>query len=186
MRDNQFELEMYPSFRPGTYAYVSAAAGPDRVLYPRYRYAADLYQSIGSGFEASAGMRRLGFDARTNIYLAALSKYVGNWLLNGKIFYVPDRTGKSSTSYHGSFRRYFGADGTNYVGLRYARGLARDEVRNLNDFEVLTSDTVAAEFNAIIRRRLVLQISGGTSRQNRINQLALRQHSVSVGAGWRF
>lgn len=186
LADDQLELEMYPQFRRGTYAYLSAGTGLDEQLYPKYRFAGDIYQGLGIGFEVFAGVRRLGFQARTSIYQIGLNKYVGNWLLTGKTFSVPDRTGAASKSFHGSLRRYFGSDGTNYVGVRYGRGLARDEVRNLNDFEVLMSDTVGAELNALVRRRVILQISGATSRQDRINQVSLRQHSFSALAGWRF
>lgn len=186
LTDNQFEVEMYPRFRPGTYAYVSAGYAPDKKLYPEYRYAADIYQSLGAGFEGSFGYRRLGFATKTDIYVATMNKYVGNWLLTGRMFYIPDRTGSSSRSYHGSFRRYFGSEGTSYVGARYSRGLARDEIRNINDFEVLASDTVALELQAYLGHRGVFSASGGTSRQERVDRQSLRQHSLSAGLGLRF
>jgi len=43
-------------FRPGTYAYLAGAYSPDAVLFPVYRYAVDLYQSLGGGFEAHAAL----------------------------------------------------------------------------------------------------------------------------------
>ena len=184
--DNQFEVEMYPRFRRGTYAYISAGYAPDQRLYPLYRYAADLYQSLGAGFEGSFGVRRLGFSTKTDIYVATMNKYVGNWLLTGRMYYIPDRTGASSRSYHGSFRRYFGTDGTSYFGARYGHGLAREEIRNINDFEVLTSDTVALELQVYLGHRGVLSASGGTSRQQRIDQESLHQQSFSSGLGIRF
>ena len=73
-QDNQFEVEAYPRIRPGTYAYVAGAYSPDAILFPVYRYAADLYQSLGAGFEGSAGFRKLGFGTGVNIYVASLSK----------------------------------------------------------------------------------------------------------------
>lgn len=186
LRDNQFEIEMYPQIRRGTYAYLSGGAGLDERLYPKYRFAMDIHQSIGAGFEASAGMRRLGFHTRADIAQLTINKYVGNWLLTARTFYVPARRGPSAVSYHGSARRYFGADGISYIGVRYGRGSAREEVRNLNDFEVLMSDTIAAELKAVIWRRIVLQVSGATSHQERIDRGRLRQHSISTAAGWRF
>ena len=184
--DNQFEIEMYPSFRPGTYAYVSFGIAPDQRLYPHYRYAADIYQSLGKGFEASIGFRRLRFSSDTDIYVGTLSKYVGNWLLTGRMYYVPDRTGANSRSYHGSFRRYFGGAGTSYVGARYSRGFAREEIRNINDFEVLNSETAAGELDVNLSRRWRLGLSGSTSRQDRLDRDALRQNSASATLGFRF
>lgn len=186
LQDDQFEVEMYPRLRNGTYLYVAFALAPDPVLFPEYRYAADVYQSLGSGFEAAVGVRRLQFASPTNIYVGTLNKYIGSWLLTGRMFYVPDRTGESSKSYHGSFRRYFGEEGTSYLGARYSRGFAREEIRSLNDFEVLQSDTVAAELNATISRRLTLALSATRSHQQRLERGGLRQYSASATVGLRF
>lgn len=184
LEDHQFEVEMYPRLRPGTYAYVAGAYAPDALLYPRYRYAADLYQSLGAGFEGSAGFRRLGFGSGVNIYVGSLSKYYGNWLFTGRVFVTPNSAG-TGRSTHASFRRYFGGGGT-YVGMRYGRGAWRDELRNLNDFEVLDSDVGAAEATVILGRRLELSVSGSYSREDRVERRDLRRYSVSTGLGVRF
>ena len=86
---------MYPRLRPGTYVHVAGAYAPDALLYPRYRYAADFYQSLGAGFEGSAGFRRLGFGRGVSIYTASLSKYYGNWLLTGRVLVTPNSAGPS-------------------------------------------------------------------------------------------
>lgn len=186
LSDNQFEVEMYPRIRSGTYAYVAYASAPHAQLYPKYRYAADVYQSLGAGFEGSVGFRRLGFAAVTDLYVATLNKYVGSWLLTGRMYYVPNRTGNSSKSFHGSFRRYFGADGTSYLGARYSRGFAREEILSINDFEVLNSDTVAAELQSNLGNRWRASLSASSSRQDRVGRTDLRQHSVSAALGLRF
>jgi YaiO family outer membrane protein len=184
LTDNQVEVEMYPRLRPGTYAYVAGAYAPEARLYPRYRYAADLYQSLGAGFEGSAGFRRLGFGSGVNIYTGSLSKYYGNWLFTGRAFVTPNAAG-GSRSLHGSARRYFGGGGT-YVGFRYGRGAWREEPRTLNDFEVLDSDTAAADASIVLGGRLVVNLTGGYSRENRVGRPALRGYSVSTGLGVRF
>ena len=183
-QDNQFEFEMYPRIRPGTYGYVAGAYSPDAVLFPAYRYAVDLNQSLGGGFEGSAGFRKLGFGTGVNIYTGSLSKYYGAWLFTGRTFITPKAAG-TSRSYHGSFRRYFGESGA-FAGLRYGRGGWREEVRNIDDFEVLASDVVAGEAAVVLRRRLELTVSGSYSREDRVERLDLRQYSLSTGLGFRF
>ena len=84
-------------------------------LYPQYRVAFDLYQSLGRGFEASGGARYLDFSAITQIYVGTLTKYVGNWMWTGKVYYVPGEGDLHSNTYVGGFRRYFGGDGTSYA-----------------------------------------------------------------------
>ena len=183
-QDNQFEFEIYPRIRPGTYGYVAGAYAPDAILFPEYRYAVDLYQSLGGGFEGSAGYRKLGFGTGVHIYVGSLSKYYGSWLFTGKTFFTPGSAG-TSRSYHGSFRRYFGETGS-MVGLRYGRGAWQEELRNLSDFERLDSDVVAGEAAIVLRRRLELSVSGSYSREDRVERLDLRQYSLSTGLGFRF
>lgn len=183
LQDEQVEIEAYPRIRPGTYAYVAGAYSPQAELFPVYRYAADLYQSLGSGFEASAGFRRLGFGTGVKIYVGSLSKYYGNWLFTGKTFVTPGTAG-TARSYHASFRRYFG-DRT-YAGLRYGRGSWREELRTLDDFEVLDADVLAADASITVRRRLELNVSGSYSREDRAERRHLRQYSLSTGMGFRF
>jgi YaiO family outer membrane protein len=186
LQDDQFEIEMYPRLRNGTYLYVSFALAPDHVLFPEHRYAADVYQALGGGFEGAVGFRRLQFDSPTDIYVGTLNKYLGDWLLTGRMFYIPDRAGESSKSYHGSFRRYFGSDGTSYIGGRYSRGFAREEIRNVSDFEVLQSDTLAADLNTTLGRRVTVGASFTRSNQQRVERADLRQSSATVTVGLRF
>jgi len=184
LTDDQVEIEMYPRFRAGTYAYVAGAYSPHPLLYPQHRYAAELYQSLGAGFEVSAGFRRLAFEPGVTIYTGSLTKYYGNWLFTERLFVTPD-SGDTSPSLHSSFRRYFGGRGT-YVGLRYGRGHWRDEPRNINDFEVLNSNVVAADAAVILRGHFELSVTGSYSRENRVEQSDLQQYSLSTGLGFRF
>ena len=52
-----------PASGPAPTASSASGSRQDDVLYPNYRVATDLYQSLGGGFEASAGFRRLGLHA---------------------------------------------------------------------------------------------------------------------------
>jgi YaiO family outer membrane protein len=184
LNDSQIEFEIYPRLRPGTYAYVAGAYAPHALLYPQYRYAADLYQSLGGGFEASAGFRRLGFGSGVNIYVGSLSKYYRDWLFTGRVFVTPNSAG-TSRSVHASFRRYLGGRGT-YVGLRYGRGAWREELLNLNDFEVLNSNVGAAEAAVILGGHLELDLTGTYGNEDRVERRGLLEYSLTTGLGFRF
>lgn len=184
LTDDQIEFEMYPRVRPGTYAYVSGAYAPKARLYPQYRYAADIFQGLGAGFEGSVGFRRLGFGSGVNIYVGSLSKYYGNWLYTGRVFATPNRAG-TSRSFHAAFRRYVGSSGT-YLGMRYGRGASREELLTRNDLEVLDSDIGAGEANVVLRRRLELNLTGSYSREDRVERGNLRAYSVATALGFRF
>jgi YaiO family outer membrane protein len=186
LSDDQFELEMYPRIRAGTYAYVSAGAARRGDLYPNHRIAADLYQSLGAGYEVFFGVRRLVFDTPTMMYVGGLSRYMGNWLVTGRTLYIPDAGGQRSTSFYASVRRYFGADGTDYVGAQYGHGASRQEIRDVNDFLILHSDTVGAEFLRSLTRNLGIQASLSVSRGEQAGSSRLSQTSGSVGLNVRF
>ncbi len=184
LHDQQVELEAYPQIRPGTYAYVAAAVSPDAILYPRYRYAADLYQRLGAGFEGSAGMRRLGFGNGVNVYVGSLSKYFGRWMATGRTFITPEAASRART-YHASMRRYVGDEGT-WVAVRYGKGASREELRTLNDFETLDSSVIAVESTVVHRARIELNLLASYSREDRVDRRDLRQYSLSSGLAFRF
>ena len=180
LSDQMVELEFYPSIRPGTYGFASFGMSQDDTLYPNYRVAADLYQSIGYGMEASVGMRRLGFSSTTDIYVGTLTKYVGNWMLTGKAFAIPDFEGpEDSISYHAVVRRYVKGDGESFLGAGYSRGYSREEVGDVAELALLNADTFRA--NAEIRvGRFVVSGNASTSRQERANRANLWQHSFGA------
>ena len=179
--DQMLEVEFYPRIRPGTYAFVGVGFAPEATLYPSNRLSFDVYQSLGHGVEVSGGMRRLGFDSVTNIYVGTVSKYLGNWLLTGKMFHVPAEGDLDSTSYHAALRRYIRGDGVSYAGVTYSHGFSREEIRNLADLATLDSDTVRLDVTLLLARRLRLHGTAGTSRQERQHADLLWQTSLSGG-----
>jgi YaiO family outer membrane protein len=186
LRDEQIEIEFYPSFRAGTYAYVSIGASPDHRLYPAHRVALDFYQNLGHGFEASGGYRRLAFGERTDIYIGALTKYVGTWMITGKVQHVPGEGARAAVSGHAQARRYFGADGTSFAGVGYTRGLSREEVRNLGDLLAVDSDTIRGQLDALVSARWRVLFDASTSREERSSGRTLWQTSVGGGFAFRF
>ena len=185
LRDGQFELEARPRLRSGTYLHIAYALALDHQLFPQHRVAVDVAQALGGGFEVSAGFRRLQFDVPAEIYRGALNKYAGNWVIAARVMLVPDRQGDESRTYQGSVRRHFGEEAASFAGVRYSQGFPRDEIRNVNDLEVLTGDTVAAEGGASLQR-LVLTVTAGRSRQQRVAGAQLRQNIVAATLGVRF
>lgn len=184
--DQQFEVEFYPAIRPGTYGFVSLGVAPDHLLYPKRRYAFDLYQSVGRGFEVSGGLRRLEFTDATAIYVGTVTKYLGNWMLTGKVYRVPAPGMLDSTSGHALVRRYFGGDGTSFAGFGFSQGLSREEVRGIGDLIALDSQTVRGQIDTRVAPRLRVQVETSLSRQQRTNGRPLWQTSMSSGFSVRF
>ena len=180
----QVEIDAYPHIRPGTYAYVNLGYSPDATLYPRYRLGADLYQSLGGGFEATGGFRQLHFGGNIHIYTGALTKYYGDWMVTTRVFLTPDITG-TSRSVQVQVRHYMG-NGTDYWGVRYGYGSAPVEVTSLSDIQVLNSQSFATQFYHGLGRRVVFQGQFGYSLQDRLNIGGLKAYLADVSLYYRF
>jgi YaiO family outer membrane protein len=181
LSDRLFEVEMYPTFRPGTYGFVGIGVAKDDLLYPTYRVATDLYHLVGRGYEVSAGFRRLAFSTTTDIYLAALTKYTGSWMLTGKAMIVPDVEGpEDAVSLHAQVRRYIGGSGESYLGAGYSHGYSREELGDRAELTNLDADTVRANADVLVWSRWLLSASASTSRQERGQRTPLWQHSLGA------
>lgn len=181
-RDQQIEIEAYPRLREGTSMYAAAAFADGSSLYPKRRLAADLYQTLGAGFEGTLGVRRLEFAEPTHVYVAGLGKYAGDYLWQARAFYTPGDS--DSLTWQIGARRYL-ADGVSYAGLRYGRGSWRGELRDLADLERLNSDSGAADVS-IERGRFTLAGSLGVSREGRAQGDTRWQTSLAGGLRVRF
>ena len=184
-RDQLVEFEAYPRLRAGTYAFVSVGAATNRDLYPDYRAAFDLYQSVGRGVELSGGYRRLQFTDPVSIYVGTATKYVGQWSLTERVYFVPGDD-SNSWSFHTETRRYLGNAGTSYIAGTYSHGFNRDEPRGVGDSIRLRSNTVRGQLNVDASRRTRFTITVSTSRQERALRSPLWQTTVSAGTGYRF
>ncbi len=180
--DNLFELESYPAIREGTYAFLSVGFSPQAILYPHARVAADLYQNLGAGFEASLGYRGLFFDSPVHILTGSFGKYFGNWFAFARAYYVLPA---SSGSLHLNLRRYL-PDGQSYFGIRYAHGLSKEELLSSNDIALDSSDTLALEASLWITGAWTASARASAARQARAGTSDLWDYSLAAGVGYRF
>jgi YaiO family outer membrane protein len=165
--------------------YLNAGYSPEGILYPTFRAGAELFQSLGHGYEASAGLRRLQFTStRLNFYTASLGRYHKDWYGSVRTFVTPGDP-KPSISFQVQLRRYFG-DGERYLSFRYGRGAAPFEIRNLNQVGVLDSTSYIGEIYWRLRGRLLLNVIGGISGDDRISNDRLTQYYLSSSFYYRF
>ena len=183
LKDQQYEVELYPRLRAGTYMYLDAGGSVDAILYPTYRAGAHLYQSVGRGIEASIGMSRLGFGRGINIYVGSLSKYLGTWLLIGQVFVTPHDLG-TNASYHLAVRRYL--SDKEFVGVRVHRGAAKENIRTINDVLVLNASGVSAELVLLLGPHVSVTCRGSFESQERALLSPLKQYSATSRLDFRF
>lgn len=168
------EIDAYPHFRDGTYAYINIGYSPDAVLYPRYRVGGDLYQMVGYGVELSGGFRELNFGTNVHIYTASVSKYLGDWMFTSRVYLTPDLAG---TSHSEQFQvRRYASNGIDYWGVRYGYGSSPTEVTNLTDIQILNSSSYETEIYHTLNRRLKVLGRLGYSREDRMYIGSLRHY----------
>lgn len=181
----QIETDFYPRFRPGTYAYFNLGASPDQTLYPKYRVGADLYQSVGHGFEISGGYRRLQFSTGTNIFTWAVYKYKGDWLFMGRMYLTPDDLGVSRTIVLGA-RYFLGSEGTHdYIEVRFSRGSSLALARTTLDIIGLNSTRVTLEVDKTIGH-FTIDIKGGAGSEELAPGDKLNRFTVQGSLYYRF
>ncbi|MBL8230026.1 MAG: YaiO family outer membrane beta-barrel protein [Bryobacterales bacterium] len=183
-RSQLVEVDAYPRIRPGTYLYVAGAYSPDRILFPAYRIAGEVFQTLGQGFEGSVGFRRFRFAAPFTMYTGSLGRYFGPYLVSARTFLSRDEAGISPSMQY-TVRRYFG-DYEKFVAFRYGWGASPFEVRSANEYEVLRSHSFAAEISGRINSRLGYRGTVGFGTQDRTGRSAIRQYVLDGSFDYRF
>jgi YaiO family outer membrane protein len=186
--DNFVEIESYPHIREGTYAFLNAGI-PIRSpgeFYPRSRFAAEIFQNLGAGFDASLGWRGLFFATATHILTASLGKYLGSYYAFVRGYWVLPSDGSTSGSVHLNLRRFF-SDDVSYVGLRYAHGVSLDPISTTGSFSTDNTDTLALDALIYLPRGFNVSAKASVSRQGRPNgRDDLLDWSLGAGVGYQF
>jgi YaiO family outer membrane protein len=130
-------------------------------------------------------MRRLQFTStRLNVYTASVGRYHKNWYGSLRTYITPGDP-RPSVSVQAQVRRYFG-DGERYLSFRYGRGASPFEIRNLNEIGVLDSSSYTGEIYWRFLSRILLNVSGGVSGDDRIDHDRLMQYYLSATFSYRF
>lgn len=177
----QYEIDVYPKIREGTYAYLSAGYSTDSI-FPEWRFGGQIYQSLPNSFEVSLGARRLVFDSSdVDIFTGSIAKYHRNLYISLQPF-LTARSGDDPLSGVLTLRSYYGSP-DDYVEFRGSYGERPEEDIFLETQVRTTSWSVAIELRNKISERLVLQAEAGY-RDEEI-RLGTRRESLQVSAGIR-
>jgi YaiO family outer membrane protein len=79
LHDTAFALDAYTGLWQGAYANLRYQHAPAARLFPANAGRAEVYQSLGGGWEGSLSDDVLGFGSRVNLYGVALGKYAGDF-----------------------------------------------------------------------------------------------------------
>jgi YaiO family outer membrane protein len=125
-QDYAWALDAYTSLWQGAYANLRYQRASAARLFPHNSGRAEVYQSLGGGWEASASDDVLAFPAkRVNIYGVSLGKYVGNYYIALRHQNIVS-PGSHSNGDRLLARYYYEGDADNYLELTANRGRSDD------------------------------------------------------------
>ena len=107
LNGTQFEGEAYPRLGARTYLYLGAATSPSTGVFPRARFAGEVYRALPRGWEASAGgrfVRAAGTDVAT--YTGTVARYVGDYWISARPS-LSTYGGQRARAFAGVARRYY-------------------------------------------------------------------------------
>jgi YaiO family outer membrane protein len=124
-QDEAWALDAYTNLWQGAYANLRYQRSPNARLFPANSGRAELYQSLGHGWEVSASDDVLGFAGRVNIYGVTVARYAGDFYLQLRHQDIV------SPGSHGSGERllgrwYYAGDADSYFELSVNSGRSDD------------------------------------------------------------
>jgi len=130
---SEVELETYPKFKKGLYAYVGGAMKLNsNQLFPDYRLGISIYKSLPNKFELETGLRHLQFNDITNVWVLGFGKYVGNSYLNLRSYWTNNES-RLNESFIFTAKFYLSDDRHDYWSFNAGTGIAFDDRTQINN-----------------------------------------------------
>ena len=182
--DHMFEIEMYPRFRPGFYAYVSAARSDQSALFPSFRFGTERLQERRGRLRGLPGLPPPAVHPGRGHLRRVAHEVLAELDVHRPRLRDPQRPGDVGLhARHGPEVRR-GRDRA-MSGSATDVAAYRDEVRTIADILVLGSDTLAGE---IVKPVGAFELSLGAtlSREGRAGLSDLWQFGVTTDVAYRF
>ncbi len=124
--DMQMEMDLYYMFKNDSYIYANYGLGFQKELFPMHRMGLEYFFPLRKVLGASIGWRYMSsLDYNIHILTGHLSKYIGNFWISYRPFYVLHSQEKTLTSI--AEVRYYEKNPINYWGLELLYGNIFDE-----------------------------------------------------------
>ena len=125
--DIAWALDGYANLWSGAYANLRYQRGAAARLFPANAGRAELYQSLGNGWEASVSDDVLGYASRVNIYGVGIAKYSGDWYVQLRHQNIVS-AGSHGTGDRLLARGYYAGDADTYAEVTVNSGRSDDQL----------------------------------------------------------
>lgn len=175
----QYEIDMYPKIRDGTYAYLSFGMSSDSI-FSRQRYGLEFYQSLPHSFECSLGLRHLIFSASTvTIYTGTLGHYFGSYWVSLRTYHTPKDV-SSSNSWTLTLRQYLWG-GESYLEFSGGFGSSPDDNTHSDLITELKSEKWGIGLNRRLRRDRYFSLGYSQNREEVRENVYRTRETYSMG-----
>jgi len=190
----QYELDAYPPIMKGVYLYFNTGFS-NKKNFPYSRLTLEPYFKLPAKFELSLGFRYLNFDSdrlvtfgssKVLIYTGTIGKYVGDYWLSVRPYFVPGIDGWSK-SINFTVRRYF-INEFNYLSLTVGTGVSPDEQQYAFDpfLTFLKSYKMSLEYQRKIGKRFMVNLETGYAMEEISQGTKRNRFSFDVGGSFLF
>lgn len=172
----QFEIDNYIKLYKGTMLFVNAGISSRNIMYPRYRFGAELYKSFLKKFDASAGYHFLRYDfdetdannitvrntKNIHMLVGSLGFYHKKFWLSYRPIIVLNAYGKGTTTITHNFQtRYYYKSELDYINFTvlYGNGIVGLNYTTPITYNLIRLSTL--RFGADWQTRLSKTITGG-------------------------
>lgn len=184
---SELELETYPKFKKGIYAYVGGAAKlSSNALFPNYRVGFSLYQSLGRKLELETGIRHLAFDQQTDVWVLGLGKYMGNAFINLRSYWSR-KNGRWNESFILSSKFYLSDDRFDFFSINVGTGVAFDDPTQINNVVYqLNSFRAGADYSRNIGKKSIIKAGFQWINEEYQNDTYGNQLGANIGFSQKF
>ena len=136
----QYDLSLYPKLAKRMYAFLNYGYS-NAPVYPKHRFAADVYLGLPGAIEISAGGRHIMTNTRNvSAITNSLGHYRGNYYFSLRSYITPRSGGLTRFSGNLLVRKYL-RDSENYFGGSFGVGFS-PELRQLFAGDELLAETL--------------------------------------------
>ena len=190
----QYEIDAYPAIVKGIYLYLNTGFS-NKKNFPFSRFTLEPYFNLPASFELSLGFRYLNFDqdklvtfgsGKVMIYTGTIGKYLGDYWLSLRPYFVPGTDGWSK-SINLTVRRYL-IDELNYLSMTIGTGLSPDEQQYAYDpyLTFLKSYKLSLEYQRKIGERFMVTLGTGYAREEISQGTNRDRFTFDVGVSFFF
>ncbi|NNE77957.1 MAG: YaiO family outer membrane beta-barrel protein [Pricia sp.] len=136
----QYDMSLYPKLAKRMYAYLNYGYS-NATIYPKHKFAGDVYVNLPAAIELSAGGRYIKFESRNvSVITNSLGHYRGNYYFSLRSYVTPRSNNLTRVSGNLLVRKYL-KDAENYIGCTFGMGYS-PELRQLTSGDELLAETM--------------------------------------------